>query len=112
MFPEIISPQIAALILQATLDTLQMVAVAAGLGTVLGLLALWLRNDAIHLFTRLTQSQAALERFYMFTEVPAHLSPKDLVVIVASSIAIALGAAVLPAWRAARLKPAEALRSE
>jgi len=37
MFPEIISPQILALILQATLDTLQMVAVAAGLGTVLGL---------------------------------------------------------------------------
>jgi D-methionine transport system permease protein len=37
MFPEIISPQIAALIGQATLDTLQMVAVAAGLGTVLGL---------------------------------------------------------------------------
>lgn len=37
MFPEIISPQIAALIVQATLDTLQMVAVAAGLGTVLGL---------------------------------------------------------------------------
>lgn len=37
MFPEIISPQIVALILQATLDTLQMVAVAAGLGTLLGL---------------------------------------------------------------------------
>jgi D-methionine transport system permease protein len=37
MFPEIISPQILALILQATLDTLQMVAVAAGLGTLLGL---------------------------------------------------------------------------
>ncbi|WP_376984764.1 methionine ABC transporter permease [Bosea sp. R86505] len=37
MFPEIISPQILALIGQATLDTLQMVAVATGLGTVLGL---------------------------------------------------------------------------
>ncbi|WP_371126669.1 methionine ABC transporter permease [Bosea sp. (in: a-proteobacteria)] len=37
MFPEIIAPQILALIGQATLDTLQMVAVAAGLGTVLGL---------------------------------------------------------------------------
>jgi D-methionine transport system permease protein len=37
MFPEIISPQILALIGQATLDTLQMVAVAAGLGTLLGL---------------------------------------------------------------------------
>ena len=37
MFPEIISPQILALIGQATLDTLQMVAIAARLGTVLGL---------------------------------------------------------------------------
>jgi len=37
MFPEIISPQILALIVQATIDTLQMVAVAAGLGTLLGL---------------------------------------------------------------------------
>ncbi len=37
MFPEIIAPQILALIGQATLDTLQMVAIAAGLGTVLGL---------------------------------------------------------------------------
>ena len=37
MFPEIISLQILALIVQATIDTLQMVAVAAGLGTLLGL---------------------------------------------------------------------------
>lgn len=37
MFPEIISPAILALIAQATADTLLMVAVAAGLGTVLGL---------------------------------------------------------------------------
>jgi D-methionine transport system permease protein len=37
MFPEIISPQILALIVQATLDTLQMVAIAASLGTLLGL---------------------------------------------------------------------------
>ena len=37
MFPEIISPAILSLIVQATGDTLLMVAVAAGLGTVLGL---------------------------------------------------------------------------
>jgi len=36
----------------------------------------------------------------------------DLVMIVVCSVAIALLAAVLPAWRAARLKPSEALRSE
>jgi D-methionine transport system permease protein len=37
MFPEIISPQILQLIAQATLDTLSMVAVAAGIGTLVGL---------------------------------------------------------------------------
>ena len=82
------------------------------LGLVLGFVAIYFRNDAVHAFTRLTQSKAALERFYMFTEIPAHLSLSDLAMIVVCSIAIALGAAVLPAWRASRLKPSEALRSE
>ncbi len=86
--------------------------VGTGVGTILGFLALWLRNDAVHAFTRLTQSQAALERFYMFTEIPAHLAGTDLAMIAVSSVAIALLAALLPAWRAARLKPSEALRSE
>lgn len=86
--------------------------VGTTLGTVFGFTALYLRNDAVHAFTKLTQSQAALERFYMFTEIPAHLVAGDLVLIVVSSVLIALVAAVLPAWRAARLKPSEALRSE
>ncbi|MFT3828425.1 MAG: ABC transporter permease [Opitutaceae bacterium] len=86
--------------------------VGTTLGVVLGFTAVHFRNDAVHAFTRLTQSEAALQRFYMFTEIPAHLVWTDLVMIVLSSIAIALVAAVLPAWRAARLKPSEALRSE
>ncbi|HLP08779.1 MAG TPA: ABC transporter permease [Opitutaceae bacterium] len=86
--------------------------VGTALGVVLGFTAVHFRNDAVHAFTRLTQSEAALQRFYMFTEIPAHLVWTDLVMIVLSSIAIALVAAVLPAWRAARLKPSEALRSE
>ena len=83
-----------------------------GLGTLAGFTAVYFRNDVVQAFSRLTQSRAALERFYMFTEIPAHLVATDLLLIVVSSIAIALCAAVLPAWRAARLKPSEALRSE
>ncbi len=86
--------------------------VGTTLGTVFGFAALYWRNDAVHAFTRLTQSEAALQRFYMFTDIPAHLAATDLVLIVVSSVVIALIAAVLPAWRAARLKPSEALRSE
>ena len=86
--------------------------VGTTLGTICGFAAVYFRNDAVQAFTRMTQSRAALERFYMFTEIPAHLAATDLLLIVASSVAIALLAAVLPAWRAARLKPSEALRSE
>jgi lipoprotein-releasing system permease protein len=83
-----------------------------GLGLALGFTAVFFRNDAVGAFARLTQSKAALERFYMFTEIPAHLAGWDLAAIVVSSVVIALCAAILPAWRAARLKPSEALRSE
>ena len=86
--------------------------VGTALGTILGFTAVYFRNDAVQVFARMTQSKAALERFYMFTEIPAHLAATDLLLIVMSSVAIALFASVLPAWRAARLKPSEALRSE
>lgn len=86
--------------------------VGTALGTLAGFTAVYFRNDVVQAFSRLTQSKAALERFYMFTEIPAHLVATDLLLIVVSSIVIALFAAVLPAWRAARLKPSEALRSE
>ncbi len=86
--------------------------VGTALGTLAGFTAVYFRNDVVQAFSRLTQSRAALERFYMFTEIPAHLAATDLLLIVVSSIVIALFAAVLPAWRAARLKPSEALRSE
>jgi lipoprotein-releasing system permease protein len=81
-------------------------------GTALGFLAVWLRNDIVQVFARITQSREALVRFYQFTNIPAHIPAGDLIVILASSIIISTLAALLPAWRAARLKPSEALRSE
>jgi len=85
-------------------------------GTVLGIglavLALSFRNEIVHAFARLTQSEAALLRFYQFANLPLAYSAHDLALIVVSSVVIATLAGLLPAWRAARLKPVEALRSE
>jgi lipoprotein-releasing system permease protein len=85
-------------------------------GTALGIgfavVALTFRNEVVHTFARLTHSEAALLRFYQFSNLPLSYSLRDFVIIVTSSVVIATLAGLLPAWRAARLKPVEALRSE
>lgn len=87
-----------------------------GAGTVVGLGlgfgALYFRNDLVRGFTELTGSQEVLVRFYQFSQLPAYTSRSDIVMIVVCSVAISTLAGLLPAWRAARLKPVEALRSE
>ncbi len=82
----------------------------AGLG--LGFAALYFRNDAVRAFTELTGSEQVLVRFYQFSQLPAYTSRRDITMIVVCSIVISTLAGLLPAWRAARLKPVEALRSE
>ena len=66
----------------------------------------------VAVFTRLTSSQEVLVRFYQFSNLPAYSSPGDVWAIVLCSVVISTLAGLLPAWRAARLKPVEALRSE
>ncbi|HVU23906.1 MAG TPA: ABC transporter permease [Opitutus sp.] len=83
-----------------------------GLGLVLGFASLAVRNDIVLGIARVTQREEVLERFYQFRELPAHTAASDIALIVAMTIAISLLAGLLPAWRAARLKPVEALRSE
>lgn len=82
------------------------------LGLVLGFSALAVRNDALEAFTKLTGSEEALLRFYQFSNLPAHLEGGDLVMIITNAIVISTAAGLLPAWRAARLNPVEALRNE
>ncbi|HWA08035.1 MAG TPA: ABC transporter permease [Opitutaceae bacterium] len=81
-------------------------------GMALGRVILYFRDDLIAAFTRITQSEAALERFYQFRQLPAYYSPAYMRAIVICTIVISTLAGLLPAWRAARLKPVEALRSE
>ena len=85
-------------------------------GTVFGFglafLALSFRNDIIHAFAKVTQSEAALLRFYQFADLPSYSDPNDMIIIACASVIISTVAGMIPAWRAARLKPAEALRAE
>jgi lipoprotein-releasing system permease protein len=81
-----------------------------GLGLGFGFLAV--RNHIVQFLIRLTDSEQAMRRFYQFSQLPSHLERRDLVLIVTSSVVISTLAGLLPAWRAARLKPVEALRSE
>jgi len=86
--------------------------VGTAFGLALGFGALHFRNDFVRVFTELTSSQEVLTRFYQFSNLPAHTSTNDVVMIVVCAVVISTLAGLLPAWRAARLKPVEALRSE
>ncbi|MDE3085056.1 MAG: ABC transporter permease, partial [Verrucomicrobiota bacterium] len=68
--------------------------------------------DVVLGIARATQRTEVLERFYQFSELPSHVASADIVKIVVLTIVISTLAGLLPAWRAARLKPVEALRSE
>lgn len=70
------------------------------------------RNAIVHLIARFTMGEATFVKFYQFSDLPAHTAPRDVVLIVVFSIFASTLAGLIPAWRAARLKPVEALRSE
>jgi lipoprotein-releasing system permease protein len=56
--------------------------------------------------------QDVFERFYQFSDLPSHISGLTVGLIVLLTVVISTLAGIFPAWRAARLKPVEALRSE
>jgi lipoprotein-releasing system permease protein len=70
------------------------------------------RNELVRLIARGLGREETLRQFYHFTDLPAHTLPSDLALTVVAAIVISTLAGLLPAWRASRLKPVEALRSE
>lgn len=85
-------------------------------GTLGGLGLAWLvltfRNDIVTVLARLTVSEEVFQQFYGFVELPSHTDGFDLTVIIIGAVVSATFAGLLPALRAAKLKPVEALRSE
>jgi lipoprotein-releasing system permease protein len=84
--------------------------VLAGYG--LGILALAYRNEFLHFMNRLTGWELFPAKIYGFSELPAIIDARDIAVICGSSFIICILGGVLPAIRAGRLKPVEALRYE
>ena len=84
--------------------------VVAGYG--LGMLAVTYRNEFLHFMRRVTGWELFPQSVYGFGELPALIAPRDVAIICVSSFVICVLGGLLPAVRAGRLKPVEALRYE
>jgi len=86
------------------------------IGTVLGVvggIVLTLNLEHIVKFIeRIFGAQLLPEDVYYVTGLPTELNPGDVTVIALIALAMAFLATIYPAWRAARIAPAEALRYE
>lgn len=86
--------------------------IGTALGMGIGELVLHYRNEIVRVLAGATVGEDVFQQFYQFVNLPSHTLLSDVVVIVVGSIVASTLAGVLPAWRASRLKPVEALRNE
>ena len=86
--------------------------VGSGMGMVLGLLFVVYINQIAGLLGKLTGREVFDPAIYYFQRIPTLVDPFTVSWIVAGAMAIAVIASILPARRAARLHPVEALRYE
>lgn len=86
--------------------------VGVTLGLLGGVIALQYRNLLVHGIAKLVQKEGIVEQFYYFSDIPAKYLVSDFVLIILSTLVISSLAGILPALRAALLKPSEALRNE
>jgi lipoprotein-releasing system permease protein len=86
--------------------------VGSGVGLVLGLLFVYYINEIADLLGLVTGQEVFDPSIYYFTKIPTIVHPFTLSWIVLGAVCIAVLASVLPARRAARLHPVEALRYE
>jgi lipoprotein-releasing system permease protein len=77
-----------------------------------GLLALVYRNGFLHFMKRVTGLELFPASIYSFTELPALVLPRDIILICSSALVACILAGLIPAWTAGRLHPVEALRHE
>ncbi|MBI1249651.1 FtsX-like permease family protein [bacterium] len=86
--------------------------VGSGVGCILGLLFVWNINRVAKLIEIITGREVFDPTIYYFQEIPTIIEPMAIVMVVTGAMLIAVMASVLPAIRAARLHPVEALRYE
>ena len=79
-------------------------------GTLMGVGVVYYRNNILRIVSSVTGQELFPKEFYYFNELPAHIIPGDIIFIVVVSILLCTVGGVIPAWRAAKLDPAKALR--
>lgn len=82
------------------------------LGIGIALLALSFRDPIIHGLAEVSGTRETLIRFYYFSNLPVAFDVREILFIGLLAVGLATLASLLPAWRAARMKPAETLRIE
>ena len=70
------------------------------------------RNEIVGFVAGIFNKEETLIRFYQFTHLPAQYQQNDFVIIIIAAVCGSTLAGLIPAFRASRLKPASALRSE
>ena len=78
----------------------------------MALLCLRYRLPILTGYGKLTQNEVNFLGVYDVYEIPVHYLASDFITVTCFAIGISTLAGLLPAFRAARLKPADALRSE
>lgn len=86
--------------------------VGCGLGTVAGLLFTEYINEIEAALSKLTGQQIFDRKIYYFDQIPTNVESLTVVLVNLGALAICVMSSILPAFRAARLHPVQALRFE
>lgn len=86
--------------------------VGTAAGLILGLLVCWNIKGIQRVMNWLSGTDVWDPTIRFLSEIPARMNPYETAAVIFLSLALSFLAAILPAWRAAKLDPVEALRYE
>lgn len=86
--------------------------IGTGIGAVLGMLVVRFRLKIMEFMASAFGLEMFPKQMYIFDQLPAQITPGDLITVIAISMTLCTLGGLLPAWRAAQLDPARAFRNE